>query len=155
MYEYRGNMHMHTPYSDGEQSHSEIAADAIRAGLDFIIVTDHNIWLDGLEGYHETADGRVLVLIGEEVHNVRRIPQANHLLVYGAGKELADFAADPQVLIDAVNQNGGCCFLAHPFERDVPIANEPNYGWHDWNIDGYHGLEIWNYMSSIKNELAR
>ena len=155
MYEYRGNMHMHTPYSDGEQSHSEIAADAIRAGLDFIIVTDHNIWLEGLEGYHETADGRVLVLIGEEVHNVRRIPQANHLLVYGADKELADFAADPQVLINEVNQNGGCCFLAHPFEKDVPIANEPNYGWHDWDVDGYHGLEIWNYMSSIKNELAR
>ena len=155
MYEYRGNMHMHTPYSDGRQTHAEIARDAIRAGLDYIIVTDHNIWLDGIEQYVETDEGRVLVLIGEEVHNVRRKPQANHLLVYGAEKELSDYAADPQELIDAVNQAGGCCFLAHPFERDVPIANEPNYGWHDWDIDGFHGLEIWNYMSSIKNELAR
>ncbi|NJN54657.1 MAG: hypothetical protein HC804_07805 [Anaerolineae bacterium] len=82
--EVKGNMHMHTPYSDGEKWHAEIANAAIEAGLDYIIVTDHNIWVDGVEGYYENSDGRVLLLAGEEVHHVRREPQASHLLVYGA-----------------------------------------------------------------------
>ncbi|HSM58601.1 MAG TPA: hypothetical protein VK879_20775, partial [Candidatus Sulfomarinibacteraceae bacterium] len=47
---------------------------AIRAGLDFIIVTDHNVWVHGVEGYYETDEGRVLLLTGEEVHDVRRQP---------------------------------------------------------------------------------
>jgi hypothetical protein len=38
-HEYVGNMHMHTPYSDGEGSHVEIARTAQQAGLDFVIVT--------------------------------------------------------------------------------------------------------------------
>ena len=98
MHEYVGNMHMHTPYSDGTKWHAQIASEAIRAGLDFIIVTDHNIWVDGVEGYYETAEGRVLVLTGEEVHHVRRKPQASHLLIYGAEKEMSCYAADPQNL---------------------------------------------------------
>ncbi|PIE79979.1 MAG: hypothetical protein CSA11_09975 [Chloroflexi bacterium] len=149
-----GNMHMHTPYSDGEKYHKEIANAAIEAGLDYLIVTDHNIWVDGLEGYYENENGRVLLLIGEEIHNVRRKPQASHFLAYGAERELASFAADPQKLIDEVKQAGGLGFLAHPFEKDVPIFDEPNLGWHDWDIEGFHGLEIWNYMSSFKNQLA-
>jgi len=152
--ELSGNMHMHTPYSDGEKYHEAIAEDAITAGLDFVIVTDHNIWVDGVEGYYENDNGRVLLLTGEEVHNVRREPQASHFLAYNAKKELADLAPDPQALIDETIQSGGFGFLAHPHEKDVPIANEPNLGWHDWDIDGYTGLEIWNYMSSFKNRLA-
>ena len=155
MHEYAGNMHIHTPYSDGEKWHKEVAEAAIRAGLDFIIVTDHNVWVHGVEGYYETDEGRVLLLTGEEVHDVRRQPQANHFLVYGAGQEMSPYAADPQELIDATNAAGGCGFLAHPYERDLPLFNGPDLGWHDWDVEGYRGLEIWNYMSSFKNELSR
>ncbi|MFO7681569.1 MAG: CehA/McbA family metallohydrolase [Chloroflexota bacterium] len=149
-----GNMHMHTPYSDGEKYHQDIAEAAIAAGLDYLIVTDHNIWVDGLEGYYENENGRVLLLVGEEVHNVRRVPQASHFLALGAERELASFAAEPQRLIDETIAAGGLGFLAHPVEKDVPIFNEPNYGWHDWDIDRFTGLEIWNYMSSFKSQLA-
>lgn len=144
---------MHTWYSDGEGWHDDIANAAIEAGLDFVIVTDHNIWIDGVEGYYENENGRVLMLIGEEVHNVRRQPQASHFLAYGADRELASFAADPQRLIDETNAAGGYGFLAHPHERDVPIVNETNLGWHDWDIDGFAGLEIWNYMSNLKDSM--
>jgi len=153
MIEAAGNMHMHTYYSDGEGWHDDIADAAIEAGLDFVIVTDHNIWVDGIEGYYENENGRVLMLIGEEVHNVRRKPQASHFLAYGADRELASFAADPQRLIDETNAAGGYGFLAHPHERDVPIVNETNLGWHDWDIDGFAGLEIWNYMSNLKDSM--
>lgn len=155
MIELVGNMHMHTPYSDGEKWHVEIAEDAIAAGLDFIIVTDHNVWVHGVEGVYENENGRVLLLAGEEIHNVRRKPQASHLLVYGAEAELSHCAPNPQQLIDAVRAHGGYSFLAHPHEYDCRLFPYPNLGWHDWQIDGFTGLEIWNYMSSFINALVR
>ena len=41
MYEYLGNLHMHSTYSDGSLDIEDIAARAAQAGLDFIIITDH------------------------------------------------------------------------------------------------------------------
>lgn len=156
MHEYVGNMHIHTLYSDGEKWHRDVAHDAARAGLDFIIVTDHNVWVHDVEGYYEFDEGRVLLLTGEEVHDVRRQPQANHFLVYGARQEMSPYAPDPQALINATHSAGGCGFLAHPFEQELPLLPEGgDLGWHNWEVDGYHGLEIWNYMSSFKNEIAR
>lgn len=155
LYEISGNMHMHTPYSDGESYHADIANDAIKAGLDFIIVTDHNIWIDGVEGYYENENGRILLLSGEEVHNVRRQPQASHFLAYGAEKELSGYAADPQALIDATREAGGIGFLAHPHEPGQPDLGIDDLGWHDWDIEGFTGFEIWNYMSSFLEKVDR
>jgi hypothetical protein len=152
---YSGNMHIHTRFSDGEKLHAEIADDAIAAGLDFIVVTDHNVYVTGVEGYYENERGRVLLLTGEEVHHVRRRPQASHFLAYGARKELASYAADPQLLIDQTLEAGGYGFLAHPHEDDLPLINQPDLGWHDWDIEGFSGLEIWNYMSVFKNTVAK
>lgn len=150
LHEVAGNLHVHTVYSDGTGLHREVAEAGARAGLDFVVVTDHNVWVDGVEGYY---DG-VLLLVGEEVHHVRRDPQANHLLIYGAGAELATQAADPQGLVEEVNRRGGLCFLAHPFEKGSPL--DPSLApiaWEDWDVDGYVGLEIWNVMSEFKGLL--
>ena len=63
------NLHMHTRYSDGTGSHADIASAALRAGLDAVIVTDHNVLVQGIEGYVRQGRRRVLVLVGEEVHD--------------------------------------------------------------------------------------
>jgi hypothetical protein len=145
-----GNLHSHTVYSDGTGLHGDVALAAARAGLDFAIVTDHNVWVDGVEGYY----GNVLLLVGEEVHDVRRIPQVNHLLIYGAEKELAPQASDPQALIDEVNRLGGVCFLAHPFEKGSRVgADLEPIPWVDWDVTGHTGLELWNTMSEFKGLL--
>jgi len=148
IYEVIGNLHVHTTYSDGTASYEEVAQAARRAGLDFVVVTDHNVWVDGLEGYY----GSVLMLTGEEVHDPRHLPQANHLLAFDVGTEIAPKASDTQELIDEVNRRGGLGFLAHPYERagggEAPIP------WEDFDLSGYHGLEVWNYMSEFKS-LAR
>jgi hypothetical protein len=151
VYEYAGNLHTHTPYSDGEALHAQIAQAAEDAGLDFVVVTDHNVWVDGLERYY----GKVLLLVGEEVHDVRRQPQANHLLVYDAGAEMVLQADDPQKLIDEVNQHGGFCYLAHPYEYAGRFGGEEAIPWQDWDVTGYVGLEIWNYMSEFKALASR
>jgi hypothetical protein len=154
MFEAVGNIHIHTPYSDGTSWHRDIAEDAIKAGLNFIIVTDHNLWVSGIEGYYESDQGRVLLLIGEEVHNPRRVPQASHFLAIGADKELAPFAHDTQSLIKETQDAGGSGFLAHPFDLTAPAFNVPSLSWQDWGVNGYQGLELWNFMSSFKGLLT-
>ena len=47
MHEAVVNLHMHTRYSDGTGTHRDIAQAAIAAGVDVVIVTDHNILVQG------------------------------------------------------------------------------------------------------------
>lgn len=145
------NVHMHTTYSDGQGSHAQIAQAALRAGLDAVIVTDHNVFVGGLDGYHEKDGKRVLLLVGEEVHDPLRQPQKNHLLVFGAGRELCTYAGNPQILIDQVQKSEGLSFLAHPFENSLPQFGEDDISWVDWNVRGFTGLELWNGLSELKN----
>ena len=147
------NLHMHTRYSDGHGTHADIANAALRAGLDVVIVTDHNVWVNGPEDYYRNGNQRVLMLVGEEVHDTTRNPQKNHMLVIGAGRELATFAQDPQHLLGVVNQTGGVAFLAHPVEKSAPAIHEPDISWVDWKIQGYTGIELWNEMSEFKSHL--
>jgi hypothetical protein len=148
VFESLGNLHMHTPYSDGEWYHARIAEAALRAGLDLVVVTDHNVWVKGPERYYEKDGRRVLLLVGEEVHDPARQPQKNHLLAYNANCELARLASRPQTLIDAARAAGGLAFLAHPFDFDAPLFDYENISWENWEVAGYTGLEVWNYMSS-------
>jgi hypothetical protein len=155
VYEYIGNVHIHTSYSDGQAYHADLADLAGHAGLDFLITTDHNVWVGGVEGYYTSLSGqRVLLLVGEEVHDPRRSSPGNHMLIFGAERELSQYAPNPQVLIDQVKDSEGACFLAHPVEHDAPLFNQGQYPWTDWDIEGYTGLELWNYMSEFKTYLT-
>ena len=144
--EYVGNVHLHTTCSDGTASHEEIACIAQRAGLDFVIPTDHNVLVGGKEGWY----GHTLLLVGEEIHDTQRAPEANHYLAFGITEDVAPYAKAPQAVIDAVNAQSGLGFIAHPFEHSAPLVNEAAFSWVDWTITGYTGLEIWNYMSEFK-----
>lgn len=146
-----GNMHVHSVYSDGSGTYREIAAAAAAAKLNFVIVTDHNVRPTGLEGYHD----QTLVLSGEELHNVRSQPQRNHLLVYGAEKDMAPYTfGNTRTLIRASRERDGVCYIAHPVERRSPIRPElAAIPWTDWPPEGVHGLEIWNFMSEFKGLL--
>jgi hypothetical protein len=147
------NLHMHTPYSDGSGSHAEIARAALKAGLDAVIVTDHNVWVEGPQMYYQDGDRRTLLLVGEELHDRTRQPQKNHMLVFGAYRELAAYADQPQRLIDAVNRAGGLSFIAHPVDPAAPAVKEADISWVDWDVQGYTGLELWNSMSEFKGLL--
>lgn len=144
---------MHTTYSDGHATHREIAKAAIDAGIDVVIVTDHNVYISGVEGYYEDGDRRVLMLVGEEIHDQARDPQKNHLLVFGAGRELSQFAPNPQLLLDAVKKSEGLAFLAHPVDPAAPAFGEPDISWVDWDVRSFTGIELWNGMSEFKGRL--
>jgi hypothetical protein len=144
-YEYTGNIHMHTRSSDGSGTHAELAQAAQMAGLDFLIVTDHNILIRSAEGRY----GSVLMLIGEEVHDPDRNPEGNHLLCLGIQKEVTRWRKDPQLLIQAVVGQGGLAFLAHPDERSTHFLPK-RFPWHNWEVTGYTGIELWNYLSEFR-----
>jgi hypothetical protein len=147
------NMHMHTLHSDGTGTHQELADAAIQAGLDAIIITDHNNLVLDQEGYYTIDDKKVLVLVGEEIHDLKRDPQKNHLLVFDIKEELAGEAKNPKKLIDTINKSGGLSFLAHPTDPPAPIFNQGDFSWVDWEIDGFTGIELWNGFSEFKTRL--
>jgi len=147
-----GNLHLHTTASDGTGTHDEVAAAAARAGLDFIVYTDHNTWVDGVEGwYHDSTTSRSLLrLMGQEINDQQLEPELNHMLCHFVSRDLNGVAADPQQLIDTVTQAGGLSFLAHPLERPGLRAAAETYPWISWDICGYTGIELWNAMTDVK-----
>jgi len=153
MYESVVNLHMHTPYSDGTGSHEEIAQAALRAGIDVVIVTDHNVWVNGPEGYYQEGEKRVLLLVGEEIHDQTRDPPKNHMMVFGVDQEMSHFAKEPQHLVNRVNELRGLTFIAHLVDPEAPNFNEPDLSWVDWDVVGFTGIELWNGMSEFKSLL--
>ncbi len=146
----QGNVHVHTILSDGTLDHDQLAGAAGGAGLDFVIVTDHNVYQPGLDGWQ----GDTLLLVGEEVHDPQRERQSSHLLCFDIKDDVSGYAAHPQDVVDVVTAQGGFTFLAHPFEHDAAeFLPEPNISWRDWDVVGYAGIEIWNLMSEFKSVL--
>jgi len=151
MHELTVNLHMHTVYSDGSGTHADLARAALKTGVDVLLVTDHNVWVEGMDRYYREGRQRVLLLCGEEIHDQDRDPQKNHLLVLGARRELAPLADDPQALIQAVNAAGGICFIAHPVDPALPAFGEDDISWVNWEVRGFTGIELWNGFSELKN----
>lgn len=153
MNEFVINLHIHTLYSDGNGLHSEIAQDAIDSHLDAIIITDHNVLVREMDGYINKNGKKTLLLVGEEVHDQGRIPQKNHLLVFGISEEVATYAENPQELINHVKAMGGLSFIAHPIDPELSIFNESNISWEDWRIKDFTGIELWNGLSELKTSV--
>jgi hypothetical protein len=150
MHEIVVNLHMHTRYSDGTGTHKDIAEAAIKTGLDAVIVTDHNVLVQGVEGYYRVSRSRVLLLVGQEVHDQDRDPQKNHLLVFNANRDVSTLADDPQTLINGVAEAGGLSFIAHPRDPEAPAFKETDISWEAWDVHGYTGIELWNALSELK-----
>lgn len=145
------NLHIHSTLSDGHASYNQIAQFAGACGVNVLIITDHNVFPIGLEGYYDTPGGRVLVLTGEEIHDQTRIDQKNHLLAFNTHQDLSQLGDRTQVLIDRINQIGGLAFIAHPVEHELKAFGEPDISWVDWSVHGITGIELWNGLSEIKN----
>ena len=80
-----------------------------------------------------------------------RVPQKNHLLVLGAGQELADLGRGPRMhCLTTAKQNGGISFLAHPHDPAAPAFQEPDISWEIGPCPNSTGLELWNGFSELK-----
>ena len=134
-YNYSGVAHIHTIHSDGTGDIKQIVKSAKRAGLDFIIITDHNN-MDAEEGY---IDG-ILVIKGEEISPGKQ----NHYLAFGTNEIILD--TDPKIFVKKVRELGGFGFIAHPDESDNRKNCHRPIKWLEEDIIP-DGVEIWNWFS--------
>ncbi|HEY2940995.1 MAG TPA: CehA/McbA family metallohydrolase [Vicinamibacteria bacterium] len=125
-----GVVHVHTTLSDGGGTPEQVAAAAKRAGLRFVIITDHNN-LDAkpFEGEH---DG-VLVLVGTEISTT-----AGHVVGLGIPDPVFRFSGDALDALDDVRSLGGVAFAAHP------LSPRPDFRWTGWELPGPWGIELVN-----------
>jgi len=72
---FKGDFHVHTSRSDGQEPPGHVAAACRRTGLDFMAVTDHSIYAPSLEAQraYKGVDIDLAIFPGEEVH-----PPGNH-----------------------------------------------------------------------------
>lgn len=132
----KGSYHMHSKYSDGKGSISDLVRAAKQEKLDWILLTDHgnpNLGSENSGGWH---DGVLLVPASE------LSTDAGHLVVIGSdtGYKLP---YEPQLAIDELNERHGLTFVAHPFDDKIP--------WTDWNIHNFTGIEIFSVYESVKS----
>ena len=131
---------MHSTYSDGTGTVGEIARAAEVAGVDVVLLTDH----DSLEAKREEGwHGGALVLVGEEVSP----PNRNHYLAFGIDEHIDHRGLSPAQLVEAVRERGGFGFAAHPFSegstRFRRLSNSMR--WED--LDALDGIELWSFLS--------
>lgn len=136
----RGAYHVHSDRSDGSGTLDAIAQAAGRAGLQFVIVTDHG---DGTRP-PEAPQYRhgVLVIDAVELNTA-----SGHLVALGipaAPYPLAGTAAD---VMEDVRRLGGFGIAAHP---DSPRTT---LGWTAWDV-AVDGVEWINADSSWRDESA-
>src|SRR5262249_11907618 len=106
---------------------------------------------EGWERYHESGDQKTLFLVGEEIS-----PRYNHYLAFGTKTPVVVSKTElhSQDVIDAVNQQGGFGFIAHPDHTGAPFAGVRAYPWVDWNVKGYAGMSIWDLMGDWISSLS-
>lgn len=136
IFNYLGAIHIHTKLSDGTGDINSISKAAKKAGLNWIIITDHNNF-DIEEGFYNG----VCVIKGEEISPCT----SNHYIALGI-KNLINPSDNTQKFVDEVRAQGGFGFAAHPDEADNRKNKAHPIKWTDKSVIP-DGIEIWNWFS--------
>jgi PHP domain len=144
-----GAIHMHSVFSDGSGEVEDIARYAGEAGLDYILLTDHNTLRALKEGYEGWYDN-TLLLVGCEINDKLN---ENHYLAFGIN-EAYSTRLPAKEYVKRVKDAGGIGFLAHPHEKRKHMVEHPPYPWTDWDISDFTGIEVWNHMSEWMENLT-
>lgn len=150
-FELAGAMHVHSTFSDGFGSVPQIIQAARAAGLDYLILTDHDTLAARQPGPGSPGQGYqdgLLFLVSSEVS-----PPQNHYLVLGAS-ESPPPEWPLQRVIDAAQTAGGAGFIAHPFDKGSRVMHVDSYPWRDRDVEGYAGIEVWNFFSQLLGEVT-
>ena len=141
VFKYKGALHIHSLNSDGSGDIETISKAAKKAGLSWIIITDHN-YFDLNEGIYNN----VYVLKGEEISPKKE----NHYIALGISQQI-ELNDNPQVCIDEVRKQNGIGFAAHPDECVKRNNDYPPIIWDKKFIPD--GVEIWNWFSCWGDKL--
>lgn len=132
----KGNLHAHTTNSDGRISPQERVDGYAAHGYDFLSVTDHHriTPLDSVR----CPEGLTLVQ-GVELHPDNPFGgQRHHFLAYLVREDMDAERMPPQYVIDAVKEQGGSIWLAHPYWSSINIMRDI------LPLRGLDGIEVFN-----------
>ncbi len=143
-HEYSGIIHIHTRYSDGSGTYSQIGRICDSLGLDFAIVTDHNT-VQPMKDSLATRFGMTLVVPAVEISTDR---EQGHFLVIGDSIPLVprDGVASDSVFHDALRKQS-ITILAHVFHPRSTLD------WDNWGIGNFTGIELYNFDEGWRNAL--
>ena len=139
-WESEGVYHVHTRFSDGRRSADEVAAVGAKAGLDFVILTDHGAPNEASLAAQGRKNG-ILLLAGCEISSNR-----GHLAALGFAAPPRPFSQEAEMAAREVAALGGFTVIAHPYSKI-------HWSWGDWA--GYSGIEIFNGDTTVKRRLVR
>jgi len=99
----KGDLHMHSIYSDGRSTPFAMALASLHQGMDFVSITDHDTYKGSLEAIKKVKQNNIdlLVLAGEEVSvggkKDMSVSQGNgHILSINADKSIQDQRVDSE-----------------------------------------------------------
>src|SRR5215471_16108267 len=125
-----GVLHIHTNRSDGLSTPDEVAAAAAKAGLKFLVFTDHG---DATrEPDPPTYRSGVLCLDGVEIST-----SGGHYVAIGMGASPYPLAGEARDVVEDVRRLGGFGIAAHP---DSP---KPELKWREWSAP-FDAIELLN-----------
>jgi PHP domain-containing protein len=130
-----GDLHSHTVHSDGALTVSELACFAVRRGLDYLAITDHNTVSHHAELPAASARYGITLLPGQEVTTA-----GGHAGVLGDTGWI-DFRRSADDWLDAAEASGGLMSVNHPIggavswmhhmRRRPPLAEVWHWSWLD------------------------
>jgi hypothetical protein len=137
----RGIVHVHSRRSDGTGTVDQIAAAAARAGLKFVVITDHGDAAREPEppAYH----AGVLCVDATEVSSFD-----GHVLALGLWSAAPyPLGGEARDVIEDIARLGGMSVAAHP------VSEKASLGWKDWSVP-VDGIEWLNADSEWRDESA-
>jgi hypothetical protein len=133
-----GAFHIHTTRSDGSGSPEEVAAAAARAGLQFVILTDHG---DGTR-QPDAPQYRSGVLC---IDAVEISTSSGHYMAIGLPQTPYPLGGEAHGVIEDVARFGGFGVVAHP------DSNKPSLQWHEWDAP-FDAMEWLNADTEWRDE---
>ena len=109
---YAGDFHAHTLHSDGDLSIDQIAEQAVRNGLDFMTLTEHNTVSHHKHLARSSAAYDLTILPGQEMTTHR-----GHANAFGDIGWI-DFREPASRWVEEVAARGGLMSINHPLEGD-------------------------------------
>ena len=93
---FKGDIHLHSFYSDGNQSPAYIAASCRKIGYDFIAITDHHLYEPSLEAidFMKAYDADIACYPGEEVHTPQDSEANPHIINFGGNFSVNSLVRD-------------------------------------------------------------
>ncbi|MBI4395155.1 MAG: PHP domain-containing protein [Candidatus Omnitrophica bacterium] len=134
---FRGVVHVHTEYShDSKAPLALIIKTAKKAGLDFVVVTDHNN-LNALRTYQKmNLPNHPLLIFGDEISTWNE----GHLIGLGI-KEEPHNTGNTQGIVDFIHGQEGYAIIAHPLSPRKP--------WPNWDVQHFDGLEVFCFSDTF------